>query len=107
VKSYLNLYIGQLDPDDLTEMIFLDLVVAGSEYSLENSPDLEGMQEDEFCFHLEKLLNKACLISKEIGLKISVDVEGFLNQAAEQFPEEESIMVVRKLIREILSEKGV
>ena len=104
-KSYLNICIGQLDPDTLDNMIFLDMFIVGEEIPIENSPDLEGMQEDEFCFHLEKLLNKAFLISRETGLKIRVDQDGILTHIAEEM-KEESIINIRKLIQSALSEKG-
>jgi hypothetical protein len=105
MKNYLSIYVGT--PENSHEdYLFLDLVVGADEYTLESSLSLDGLSGEEFLEELEKLLNTACNLSKELKLQIKISVEELVDEADEEFLSEDTLRNVRKLVKETLS-KGV
>lgn len=105
MSTYLNISVGT--PENSHEsFLFLDLMVAGREITVESSQSLDGISGDEFLDELEQVLNTACLLSKELKLHIKVDLDGILEEADEEFFDEDSMKNIKKLVKEVLEEKG-
>lgn len=105
MNTYLNISVGT--PENSHEdFLFLDLIVAGREITLESSVPLDGISGPELLTELEKILNLACLLAKELRLKIKVDVEGILDEAGDECVDERDMKNIKKLVKETLEEKG-
>lgn len=102
-NSYLKLYIGIPDPDDVDEYLYLDLVVPGREKTLWSSPDkLNDSSGDDILQLLEEVINEAIIYSKALNLQISIDAET-LEELVEDFTERH-VKEFHQLIKEIRKE---
>lgn len=101
-KPYINVYVGTVDKEETwADILYVDLIVDGEEYTLENSEqDLEGLTNAEFLVEMERLLDFAKKLSKRLGLKVKLDIEGMLEQLGGDEADREDVRKMKNLLRE-------
>jgi hypothetical protein len=102
VDKYIRLSVG-IPENGHEDYLFLELVVGPYEIELDRSANsLDGMTDSDFILAMEDLLNTATIFSRNLNLKINVDVDGIVSEAQELELSEKAYKNIMSLIQEVL-----
>lgn len=104
MNNYLHLYVGTADtPDDTIEdALYLDIDVAGKEIPVDKSAYISGLSGEGFLTNLERLLNLAKLLKKELHLEIRMDTDEIIEAGEEECFDERTMRNIKLLLKEVL-----